>query len=169
MKDAKAPRRALRISLLSIGLGGLLAGSIALAHGPGRGRGPEGPARGGFGLRLLHLIDDLDLSDAQMLEVLRAQKRLRAAHQTLRRERHQDMKTALEGLASDTPDPAALHQMIDAHAEKIKRLAHTAADEALALHKILTPEQRRQLKERLERQHQRRARRWHRRDHRDAP
>ncbi|MBL9039854.1 MAG: hypothetical protein JNG84_15155, partial [Archangium sp.] len=49
----------------------------------------------------------------------------------------------------DVPDAARVHAMVDAQLAAVQRFAHSLADTALEVHRMLTPEQRAHVSKRL--------------------
>lgn len=101
----------------------------------------EGPPERGPERRVERMIELLDLSDAQALEI----EEILAAQRASRRAAHQDLRAdrdALEALLdSDNPDPAAVGQRVLAlHAARKAGRAQSEADLG-RIRSVLTPEQ----------------------------
>jgi Spy/CpxP family protein refolding chaperone len=97
-------------------------------------------------------LDDLKATDAQRAQVLA----LKDKYPLLKGGAlHQGQAEAKKALVAQwdlaTPDPAAVHALVDARIEAIRAFAHQAADAGLDLHGILTPEQRAQVSKKIHR------------------
>ena len=101
--------------------------------------------------RVDDLLDDVKATDAQRQQIHAVTDPLIARGKALH-EGHTAQKTELLALwRSDQPDAARLHALVDARAAAMKGFVDEAADAALQIHAILTPEQREQLARKLER------------------
>jgi protein CpxP len=162
-------RRFLRRAVIGAALASVAAGVgiVALAEGGPRGwhrahfmHGPLDPARLDEHLdrMLKHLYVELDATEAQQQRLAPIAKAAVRDLLPLRTKMTETRRQALDLLARETVDRAALESL---RAEKLalaeqgsRRLAQALADAA----DVLTPAQRRALAERLERRH----RSWHR-------
>ena len=92
-----------------------------------------------------HALDEVDASDEQTARVRtilsKALTDLEPWPATMDRLRT-DLTTAWR---SDTPDREALHQRVEHEIESLRALSHALIDDGLALHGVLTSEQRRDL------------------------
>lgn len=96
-------------------------------------------------------LDDAKASDAQRARIREVKSRLvpeGVALATANRKAGREIATAL---ASDSPDPARLHALIDQQLEATRAFAHKSLDGALEAHRTLTPEQRAPLSKKLRR------------------
>lgn len=65
---------------------------------------------------------------------------------------HGDLRDSLLAQwSAKRPDAEAVHAAIDARIEEMRALAHKAADAAISAHEVLTPEQRQQIADRVDR------------------
>lgn len=168
-----------RRSLFVAGLGvaALLAtASIAVAHGGG---GPRGPMRG-----LVRSLQSVELTEAQQTELdelvaslptrERGERGERPDHakrgtpptpeerEARRATRQAHKALVLEQLASETPDGAALHAMMDDGPRgEAPSEAHDVLDKVLAFHATLSAEQRAAWVASLEQAMEQRGRRGH--------
>ena len=90
-------------------------------------------------------LDEIGATDAQKQKVREIKDRLlkdaRALHQD-----HAGLHQELLGLLEqDNPDPARLRAFVHERTEAMTRFADEAADAAIELHGVLTPEQRKKL------------------------
>ena len=154
------------IRTLGLGLGlGLASLGVAAGAGLTALASPGGPgaqrARPGVelpGMRLVHGISQLDLTDAQqeMLDALRADAK--AEMQDLHAERKAEREARKEAmLSAGEPDRAALHAALDAHAADRLALAHTFLDRVLDIRDTLSADQLAELQEMAEAHEDRRA------------
>lgn len=96
-------------------------------------------------------LDDAKASDAQKVRIREVKNRLLpegVALATANRKAGREIATAL---ASDNPDPARLHALVDQQLEATRAFAHKSIDGALEAHRTLTPEQRAPLAKKLRR------------------
>jgi Spy/CpxP family protein refolding chaperone len=103
-------------------------------------------------------LDDIDATPEQRAKIHAVKDRLLARGQALREGRAQTHAEVLAQWKSETPDAAKLHAMVDERFEAMRALAHEAVDSGVEVHGTLTPEQRAELTEKIER----RMRRWNR-------
>ena len=138
---------------LLAGLAALIAlgaGSVAFASvrgGPERG---HERARKFMLWRLDDALDDLDATDAQRAAAQQSASglmdealKLRASKDTL----HAELAAQLR---SEAPDANAVHAGVDRMFDDVRAFAHKGVDSFLALHHSLSPTQRGQLAERME-------------------
>jgi periplasmic protein CpxP/Spy len=119
---------------------------LALAAGCGghRHHGPIDPARMDSRVteHLDDYLDDAKASDAQRARILAVKNRLLPEGTALAQSHRQVSKEIAEQLASDRPDPARLHALVDQQIEAARTFAHKAVDGAVEAHGTLTPAQR---------------------------
>jgi Spy/CpxP family protein refolding chaperone len=94
-------------------------------------------------------LDDLDASDAQREAIHASKSRLLADGFALRQEGRRARAAMLAEWEKSEPDADRVHALIDERVAAFQAYAHKAADEALAAHAVLTPEQRGEISERL--------------------
>ena len=96
-----------------------------------------------------HMLDRIDATDTQREQIMAIKEGLFTRGMALRDEHMGSRDEMLEIWESDAPDADAVHAKVDARIEALRLFAHEAADSALELHTILTPEQRAQVAERV--------------------
>ncbi len=96
-------------------------------------------------------LDDLDATDTQRAQVMVIKDRMLAEGQKLKATREATHEVLRAEWASEKPDAAKLHALVDARAEEMKAMAHQAVDAAVEVHAVLTPEQRAKLAKKAER------------------
>ncbi|MEZ4322135.1 MAG: Spy/CpxP family protein refolding chaperone [Myxococcota bacterium] len=140
-------KRIVTLVLGAVGLSALAAGGLAVAGPPGGFRGGPGGHDGPPGIEghVLHLIQELDLTDAQKQVLRDIREENMAEREAHRSEREAHMAIVREQLLSDVPDAALLHSMIDQNAAEMQARAHDRLDTVLEIQAILTPEQRAQV------------------------
>lgn len=137
----------LGLGLASLGMAGG-TGLTALASPGGPGAQRARPCAELPGMRLVHGMSQLDLTDAQqdMLDALRAD--MKAEMKALHAERKAEREALKEAMLSGSePDRAALHGALDEHASERLALAHTFLDRVLDIRDTLSPEQLTELQE----------------------
>lgn len=132
-----------------------LAGA-AIAHpGGGRGRGPGG---GPFGMKLMRLVHKLDLTEEQEVKAVRLRRQLREEHKASKLDRKQLMTDVAAELKKPQPDAQKLHGIADQMLARMNKMTHSAIDKFLELHATLTPDQRAELADGMERRAKRKGR-----------
>lgn len=101
-------------------------------------------------------LDDLDATPAQRTQLHAIKERMLQRTQSLRDGRTATHDILLAEWTAEKVDRARVHALIDARAAELQALAHEAADAAIEVHDLLTPEQRAKLAKKAER-----MRRWH--------
>ena len=92
--------------------------------------------------RVEDALDDLDATPEQRTRVLALAERLLREGAAARDGHHEAVKALAGQWGQATPDAAAVHALVDARLDAVRKLAHQAADAGLELHGTLTPEQR---------------------------
>ena len=92
--------------------------------------------------RVEDALDDLDATPEQRTRVLALAERLLREGAVARDGHHEAVKALAGQWSQATPDAAAVHALVDARLDAVRKLAHQAADAGLELHGTLTPEQR---------------------------
>lgn len=142
----------------------LAAGATAFAR-PG---GPGGP--GGFpGMFMMRLFGDLDLSEQQELQAIRARRAIKEQADQAREESQVQIGQAIDELGKANPDSQKLHSLADQAIARFGKVAHSAIDQMLAIHATLSPEQRTTLHERAKEMHDRRMDRREHKEKREKP
>lgn len=122
-------------------LGAGLAGFGFGPHGRCGGRDPERMQR--------HMksfvearLDDLDATETQRKQVASIAEGLFQDFKSLPSEREDMREQFLSFWDAKSPDPKAVHAAVDARIEKLRALAHKAADAGLQVHGVLNETQR---------------------------
>jgi periplasmic protein CpxP/Spy len=95
--------------------------------------------------RLNDKLDDLNATDAQKQAVNSVKDRLFEQGKLLAQEHEAVRQEVLTQLESDSPDAQKLHGIVDSRIDAVRAFAHQVVDAALEVHKVLTPEQRKEL------------------------
>jgi periplasmic protein CpxP/Spy len=131
----------------------LLPATLLLGCGGPRHHGDIDPAR--LNARVTdHLddyLDDAKASGAQRARIREVKDRLLPEGVALATANRQAGRQIAEQLASDRPDQAQLHALVDQQIEATRAYAHKAIDGALEAHRTLSPEQRAPLAKKLRR------------------
>lgn len=90
-------------------------------------------------------LEDLDATEAQVKSIHAVKDRLFEDGKVMATEHQAARLEALTQLESANPDAAKLHALVDARIDAVRAFAHKVTDAALEVHRILTPEQRKEL------------------------
>jgi len=101
--------------------------------------------------RVEDALDDLAATPEQRTRVLALADRLLADGTAARDGHHEAVAALAAQWDRPAPDAAAVHALVDARVDALRKLAHEAADAGLELHGVLTPEQRAQVSRKLAR------------------
>ena len=96
-------------------------------------------------------LDDFEATPAQKAQVMTLKDRLLQQVVVLRQGSQETKKELLAQWDSASPDRARVHALIDARVDAMRAFAHEAADAAVDLHGILTPEQRAKISKKIHR------------------
>jgi periplasmic protein CpxP/Spy len=130
---------------LALAASALLAVALLTGfRGGGWGRSPE-RIQQIITWKLDDKLDDIDASDAQKQSIHALKDRLLTDGQRLMGEQQATRLEVLTQLESDRPDAQKLHAVVDARIEAMRAFAHQVTDAALEVHRLLTPEQRKEL------------------------
>jgi protein CpxP len=138
-------RRFLLIPALLIG-GAALVGWGFGGHGHCGGKNPERMERH-MKAFLEDRLEDLDATDAQQKQIQAIAAGLFGEAKAMHAEREDMREQFLSFWDAESPDPKAVHAAVDARIEKLRAIAHKAADAGLQVHGVLKPEQRGQVSE----------------------
>lgn len=94
-------------------------------------------------------LDDLDATDEQRTAIHASKDRILAEGMKLHAESKKAHEAIYQEWNQEEPDAERVHALIDERIEAFRVVAHEAADEALATHALLTPEQRALVAERM--------------------
>jgi Spy/CpxP family protein refolding chaperone len=92
--------------------------------------------------RVEDALDDLEATPEQRTRVLALADRMLQDGAAAREGHHEAVKALAGQWDQAAPDAAAVHALVDARVDALRKLAHEAADAGLQLHATLTPEQR---------------------------
>lgn len=95
--------------------------------------------------RLNDKLDDLQATDAQKQAVNGVKDRLFEQGKLMAQEHQAVRVEVLTQLEGDYPDAQKLHGIVDSRIDAVRAFAHQVVDAALEVHKVLTPEQRKEL------------------------
>ena len=95
--------------------------------------------------RLNDKLEDLQATDAQKQAVNSVKDRLFEQGKLMAQEHEGVRVEVLTQLESDYPDAQKLHGIVDSRIDAVRAFAHQVVDAALEVHKVLTPEQRKEL------------------------
>ena len=90
-------------------------------------------------------LEDLEATDAQKQAINSVKDRLFDEGKLMAQEHQTTRVEVLTQLESDYPDATKLHGIVDARLDAVRAFAHKVVDAALEVHKVLTPEQRKEL------------------------
>jgi Spy/CpxP family protein refolding chaperone len=107
--------------------------------------------------RLNDHLDELKATPDQRAKIMAIKDRvLQQAQSQMEQHRQQgqaDRQWVINQLTSDAPDKNALYAKADAKADEFKSMAHQVIDALVEVNAVLTPEQRAQLKAKIESMH----------------
>jgi len=131
----------------------LFASTLAAGCGGPRHHGPIDPARMDRQIteHLDDYLDDAKANDAQRARIVAVKKRLVPEGVALANAQRQVSRELAEQLASDKPDRARLHALVDQQFEAGRAFAHKAVDGVVEAHETLSTEQRAPLTKKLRR------------------
>ncbi|WP_224248096.1 Spy/CpxP family protein refolding chaperone [Hyalangium gracile] len=95
--------------------------------------------------RLNDKLEDIDATEGQKQAVQGVKDRLFEDGKRLAEEHQATRLEVLTQLESDAPDAQKLHGLVDARIDAARAFAHKVVDAALEVHRVFTPEQRKQL------------------------
>lgn len=146
------------LAVLAVAAFALLTG-FRPAGGPGFHRGLDE--------RIERALDEIDATDAQRARIREIRDRLKARLETQKADRakhRQEMKEEQRRFwTSEEPDVAELRARIDERIERHRAHAYAVADAMVEIHGVLTPEQRAQVADLVERHMERKRGRMGRR------
>jgi Spy/CpxP family protein refolding chaperone len=90
-------------------------------------------------------LEDLDATADQKKAVHAVKDRLFDEGKVLATEHQATRLEVLTQLESDYPDAQKLHSLVDARIDAVRAFAHKVVDAAIEVHRVLTPEQRKEL------------------------
>jgi Spy/CpxP family protein refolding chaperone len=109
--------------------------------------------------RLNSQLDELKATPDQRAQILAIKDRVlqqaKAQFEQGAQQRQGDRQWAIDQLTSNNPDKAALYAKADAKADQFKAFSHQLIDALVEVNAVLTPDQRAQLKSKIEQLHAR--------------
>lgn len=129
----------------------LTAGGAAFAR-------PDGMPKGMPGMAFLRMLGDLDLTEAQELQAVRARRLVRDEMKEAHEATAASMGRVIAELEKPAPDAGAIHGVADEALGRLQKIVHLAIDQYLALHATFSPEQRQQVAAQAKEMNERRAR-----------
>lgn len=140
-------RSLLTTTLVAVSAIALLSGFTRCGHR--RAADPERVARH-IDRHVDDFIDDIDADESQAKQIRGLSARIKP-HVPELMKGHQALKKDFKaGWASEAPDGEALHKALDGQIQRMSSLMHEVLDAGLELHRVLTPEQRKEVQERWE-------------------
>jgi Spy/CpxP family protein refolding chaperone len=137
------------------------------AAGCGRAPNPEerfARAQQMITSRLNDQLDELKATPDQRAKILAIKDRVlqqaRGHFEQGAQQRQADRQWAIDQLTSSNPDKAALYAKADAKADELKAISHQVIDALVEVNAVLTPDQRAQLKTKIEQLHARGEHGW---------
>ncbi len=141
----RTTKQAVLAAALAVGAILALAG-FAYGRGPGfRHRMSPEKIQKFVNFRVNDTLDDLKATPAQRQEVNAVKDQLFEQAKTLFAGHQELHDQFVAQWNSAQPDAKQVHALIDQRADELRAFAHSAADAALKVHGVLTPEQRAQL------------------------
>ena len=109
--------------------------------------------------RLNDQLDELKATPDQRAKILAIKDRVlqqaKSHFEQGAQQRQGDRQWVLDQLTSGNPDKSALYAKADAKADELKSMAHQVIDALVEVNAVLTPDQRAQLKAKIEQMHAR--------------
>ena len=134
----------------------LVLGAVALVgFGCAHHAHPRDPAQVAkyVNARVDDLLDDVDATPDQRTKIHAIADRMLAEGQALHADHAKVHDTVLAQWRAETPDKAALHALVDARMDALRKAAHDAVDAGIEAHDALTPAQREKLAKKADRWH----------------
>ena len=139
-------KKTLALGCMAACLGGA---SLARANGPrAHGRGVPGF---GMGRGLHRMLRAMNLTEAQEIALVKASRGVREEGRRLIKDHRAQAKSLVAAVVEDRVDGDAMHAKLDEMAAQRVALAHEAVDAFLSIEQTLTPEQRSQLQDKVDR------------------
>jgi Spy/CpxP family protein refolding chaperone len=132
-----------------------VVGLTAFAGGCGHHGPPRDPAQMAafVNARVDDALDDLDATPAQRTQIHGIVDKLLASAQQARAGHDEARAAVVAQWKSDAPDRKALHDLVDARIEVLRKVAHDAVDAGVDAHGVLTPAQREKVAKKADRWH----------------
>ena len=100
-----------------------------------------------------HILNSIDATDKQKASINTITSEIRQDVAVMYRNNSFEHQDLLQTLFSDHPDATRLHHMLDAKSEQMNAFGHRTLDRLLEINGLLTPEQRRVLKQKYQKFH----------------
>ncbi len=104
-------------------------------------------------------LDEIEATEEQRAQILAIKERVVASMQARKGERQAMKQEMLSFWTEENPDPAKVHAKVDERLDARRAAAHEMADAMIEVHRILTPEQRAELAQLIEKRHEKRGKR----------
>lgn len=141
--------------VISIGIASLAAiGLLAAFAGRMEHRNPE-RAREMMSKRIDRMLDQIKATDAQRAQINQIKDQMFQEGTALRQAQADLKKELMAQWESPQVDAAKVHALVDQRTEAFRAMAQKAADAAIQVHDLLTPEQRAQVQKELSEHHRR--------------
>ncbi len=129
----------------------VLAGGLALAGWRCHHRASLDPAEVSQRVtaRVNHALDDLGATPEQRTQILAIKDRLLTDGLALHAAQKGARTEMLAQWDAKAPDAAKVHALVDARVDALRAFAHEAADAAIQVHGVLTPDQQAKVSQKL--------------------
>ena len=134
-----------RWGLWLVAVGVVCMAGMAVAK-PGHRYGRQGFMGGKF----LYVLESLDLTEKQELELLRLRRSIREQRKSMHLQALNDAKFIAEQLKNETPDRDAIVGKVNAHTNNMQQMAQSFTNELLDFHGTLTAEQKKKLSDQVD-------------------
>ena len=114
--------------------------------------------------RLSKGLDMIDATEQQKARIKVMAKDLATKGHQLKAPHEQARKQLLAQWSSPNPDRKAAHRIVDKQLDLMRKFVHQVVDRVADLHAVLTPQQRKDVSDKLEQLHEKRGR-WFKRHH----
>lgn len=158
LTKSRGRRRLAYVLGSALALTGLVGAAHVAQARPHGGHG-FGPGAGLMGRGMMRMLDRLDLSESQELTAVRMRRALREEGKLLRQAARADMKEVAEELKKPDPDRAKILSLVDANATRMKAMAEKVTNQLLDFHAQLTPAQKAEVAQMIEKRQARMAER----------
>lgn len=102
-------------------------------------------------LRVEDVLDELDATQAQRERIQAMTRESISTAKPLLEDARAARTALIAEWKSERPDSNGVHQLVDRQLDALRTFAHAVADKGLELHQVLTPAQRAEIAQRLER------------------
>ena len=138
---------------------GLAVASFVLLTGFRHAGGPHGHGGPDMEKRVERILTEIDATPQQREQIKAITGRLAEQKKARRAERREDKKELVEFWKQANPDPSQIRAKIDEKVEAHRQSAYEMADAMIEIHRILTPEQRAEVAQLMEKKMERHGKR----------